>query len=193
MSSRILRLSPGMYNRFPSPVWAVVSTSHVTSFQSTLMGTRSFPIWIKDTMKTFSAKPHEVRRDWYVVDATGKTLGRLATEIARRLRGKHKPNYTPHVDTGDYIVVINAEKIRVTGNKLQNKMYHRYTGYIGNLKSISLEKLLQEAPERVLQYAVRGMLPRNSLGRKMLSKLKIFIGSEHRHEAQQPLPLDINV
>ncbi len=144
-------------------------------------------------MKTFSAKPHEVRRDWYVVDATGKTLGRLATEIARRLRGKHKPNYTPHVDTGDYIVVINAEKIRVTGNKLQNKMYHRYTGYIGNLKSISLEKLLQEAPERVLQYAVRGMLPRNSLGRKMLSKLKIFIGSEHKHEAQQPLPLDINV
>ena len=115
------------------------------------------------------------------------------SEIAKVLRGKHKPNYTPHVDTGDYIVVINAEKIRVTGNKLQNKMYHRYTGYIGNLKSISLEKLLQEAPERVLQYAVRGMLPRNSLGRKMLSKLKIFIGSEHRHEAQQPLPLDINV
>ena len=143
-------------------------------------------------MKTFSAKPHEVRRDWYVVDATGKTLGRLATEIARRLRGKHKPSYTPHVDTGDYIVVINAEKIRVTGNKLQNKMYHRYTGYIGNLKSISLEKLLQEAPERVLQYAVKGMLPRNSLGRKMLSKLRIFIGSEHKHEAQQPLPLDIN-
>ena len=144
-------------------------------------------------MKTFSAKPHEVRRDWYVVDATGKTLGRLATEIARRLRGKHKPNYTPHVDTGDYIIVVNAEKIRVTGNKLQNKMYHRYTGYIGNLKSISLEKLLQEAPERALQYAVRGMLPRNSLGRKMLSKLRVFAGSEHKHEAQQPLPLDINV
>ena len=144
-------------------------------------------------MKTFSAKPHEVRHDWYVVDAAGKTLGRLATEIARRLRGKHKPSYTPHVDTGDYIVVINAEKIRVTGNKLQNKMYHRYTGYIGNLKSISLEKLLQEAPERVLQYAVKGMLPRNSLGRKMLSKLRIFTGSEHKHEAQQPLPLDINV
>jgi large subunit ribosomal protein L13 len=143
-------------------------------------------------MKTFSAKPHEVRHDWYVVDAAGKTLGRLATEIARRLRGKHKPSYTPHVDTGDYIVVINAEKIRVTGNKLQNKMYHRHTGYIGNLKSISLEKLLQKAPERVLQYAVRGMLPRNSLGRKMLSKLRIFVGSEHKHAAQQPLPLDIN-
>ena len=117
-------------------------------------------------MKTFSAKPHEVRRDWYVVDATGKTLGRLSTEIARRLRGKHKPVYTPHVDTGDYIVVVNAEKIRVTGNKLKDKIYHRYTGYIGNLKSISLEQLLEEAPERALQYAVKGMLPRNPLGRK---------------------------
>jgi len=143
-------------------------------------------------MKTFSAKPHEVRRDWYVVDATGKTLGRLSTEIARRLRGKHKPVYTPHVDTGDYIVVVNAEKIRVTGNKLKDKMYHRYTGYIGNLKSISLEKLLEEAPERALQYAVKGMLPRNSLGRKMLSKLRVFVGPEHKHEAQQPLPLDID-
>ncbi len=143
-------------------------------------------------MKTFSAKPHEVRRDWYVVDATGKTLGRLSTEIARRLRGKHKPVYTPHVDTGDYIVVVNAEKIRVTGNKLKDKMYHRYTGYIGNLKSISLEKLLEEAPERALQYAVKGMLPRNPLGRKMLSKLRVFVGPEHTHEAQQPLPLDID-
>jgi len=143
-------------------------------------------------MKTFSAKPHEVHRDWYVVDATGKTLGRLSTEIARRLRGKHKPVYTPHVDTGDYIVVVNAEKIRVTGNKLKDKMYHRYTGYIGNLKSISLEKLLEEAPERALQYAVKGMLPRNSLGRKMLSKLRVFVGPEHKHEAQQPLPLDID-
>ena len=143
-------------------------------------------------MKTFSAKPHEVRRDWYVVDATGKTLGRLSTEIARRLRGKHKPVYTPHVDTGDYIVVVNAEKIRVSGNKLKDKMYHRYTGYIGNLKSISLEKLLEEAPERALQYAVKGMLPRNPLGRKMLSKLRVFVGPEHKHEAQQPLPLDID-
>ena len=143
-------------------------------------------------MKTFSAKPHEVHRDWYVIDATGKTLGRLSTEIARRLRGKHKPVYTPHVDTGDYIVVVNAEKIRVTGNKLKDKMYHRYTGYIGNLKSISLEKLMEEAPERALQYAVKGMLPRNPLGRKMLSKLRVFVGPEHKHEAQQPIPLDID-
>tara|TARA_B100000586_G_scaffold6333_1_gene4362 strand:- start:1466 stop:1900 length:435 start_codon:yes stop_codon:yes gene_type:complete len=144
-------------------------------------------------MKTFSAKPEEVTRDWYVIDATGKTLGRLSTEIARRLRGKHKPEYTPHVDTGDYIVVINAENIRVTGNKMQDKMYHRYTGYIGNLKSISLAKLLKHAPERVLKSSVKGMLPRNSLGRKMFSKLRVFSGPEHDHEAQQPIPLDINV
>ena len=143
-------------------------------------------------MKTFSAKPHEVNRDWYLVDATGKTLGRLSTEIALRLRGKHKPQYTPHVDTGDYIVVINAEKIRVTGNKLKDKMYHRYTGYVGNLKSMPLEKLLAQQPERVLQYAVKGMMPRNPLGRQMLSKLKIFSGPEHNHEAQQPIPLDIS-
>ncbi len=142
-------------------------------------------------MKTFSAKSEEVRRDWYVVDATGKTLGRLSTEIARRLRGKHKPEYTPHVDTGDYIVVVNAEKIRVTGNKMKDKMYHRYTGYIGNLKSIPLEKLMQQAPERALQYAVKGVLPRNPLGRKMLLKLRVFAGPEHRHAAQQPIPLDI--
>ena len=143
-------------------------------------------------MKTFSAKPEDVRRDWYLVDATNKTLGRLSTEIARRLRGKHKPEYTPHVDTGDYIVVVNADKIRVTGNKMKDKMYHRYTGYIGNLKSMSLEKLMDEHPERVLEYAVKGMLPRNPLGRKMLSKLRVFAGPEHQHEAQQPIPLDIN-
>ena len=143
-------------------------------------------------MKTFSAKPQEVRRDWYLVDATGKTLGRLSTEIARRLRGKHKPEYTPHVDTGDYIVVVNAEKIRVTGKKMQDKMYHRYTGYIGNLKSIPLGKLMEQHPERALQYAVKGMLPRNPLGRKMYSKLRVFAGPEHSHEAQQPIPLDIN-
>jgi large subunit ribosomal protein L13 len=149
-------------------------------------------------MKTFSAKSEEVRRDWYLVDATGKTLGRLSTEIARRLRGKHKPEYTPHVDTGDYIVVVNADKIRVTGNKMKDKMYHRYTGYIGNLKSIPLEKLMSDAPERALQYAVKGMLPRNPLGRtrnplgrKMYSKLRVFAGPEHNHEAQQPIPLDI--
>ena len=143
-------------------------------------------------MKTFSAKPAELRRDWYVVDATGKTLGRLSTEIARRLRGKHKPAYTPHVDTGDYIVVVNAEKIRVTGNKLKDKIYHRHTGYIGNLKSVSLQKLLDETPERAVQYAVKGMLPRGPLGRQMLSKLRVFAGPEHSHAAQQPIPLEVN-
>lgn len=143
-------------------------------------------------MKTFSAKPEEVRRDWYVVDATNKTLGRLSTEIARRLRGKHKPEYTPHVDTGDYIIVVNADKIRVTGKKLKDKMYHHHTGYIGNLKSMPLEKLLEKSPERALQYAVKGMLPRNPLGRKMLAKLRVFAGPEHKHEAQQPIPLEIN-
>lgn len=143
-------------------------------------------------MKTISAKPAEVRRDWYVVDATGKTLGRLSTEIARRLRGKHKPEYTPHVDTGDYIVVVNAEKIRVTGNKLKDKMYHRYTGYIGHLKSIPLEKLLEDAPERAVQNAVKGMLPRGPLGRKMLGKLRVYAGPEHSHSAQQPIPLEVN-
>jgi large subunit ribosomal protein L13 len=143
-------------------------------------------------MNTFSAKPAEVRRDWYVVDATGKTLGRLSTEIARRLRGKHKPEYTPHVDTGDYIIVVNAEKIRVTGNKLKDKMYHHHTGYIGHLKSIPLEKLLDEAPERAVQYAVKGMLPRGPLGRKMLTKLRVFAGPEHSHTAQQPIPLEVS-
>jgi len=143
------------------------------------------------TMRTFSAKPHEVRRDWYVVDAEGRTLGRLATEIARRLRGKHKPEYTPHVDTGDYIVVINAEKVRVTGNKLKDKMYHRFTGYVGNLKSESLETLLDRAPERVLELAIKGMLPRTPLGRVMLKKLKVVRGAEHPHQAQQPLPLEL--
>jgi large subunit ribosomal protein L13 len=142
-------------------------------------------------MTTVSAKPAEVRREWYLVDADGKTLGRLASEIARRLRGKHKPEYTPHVDTGDYIVVVNAEKIRVTGNKLTDKMYHYHTGYIGNLKSISLEKQLQKAPERVIETAVRGMMPRNPLGRAMLKKLKVFAGPEHRHAAQQPKALEI--
>ena len=142
-------------------------------------------------MTTVSTKPAEVRREWYVVDAEGKTLGRLASELARRLRGKHKAQYTPHVDTGDYIVVINAEKVRVTGNKRQDKMYHHHTGYIGNLKSINLEKLLDKAPERVLNHAVKGMLPRNPLGRAMLKKLRVYAGAEHCHQAQQPQPLDI--
>lgn len=143
-------------------------------------------------MKTFSAKPAEVRRDWYVVDATGKTLGRLSTEIASRLRGKHKPEYTPHVDTGDHIVVVNAEKVRVTGNKRKDKIYHHNTGYIGNLKSISFEKLIDEAPERVIQFAVKGMLPRGPLGRKMFSKLHVYAGPDHSHAAQQPIPLEVN-
>lgn len=142
-------------------------------------------------MTTVSAKPAEVRRDWYVVDAEGKTLGRMASEIARRLKGKHKPIYTPHVDTGDYVVVINAEKLRVTGNKMQDKMYYHHTGYVGNLKSINLAKLLEKAPERVLETAVKGMLPRNPLGRAMFRKLKVYAGSEHPHTAQQPKPLDI--
>jgi large subunit ribosomal protein L13 len=140
---------------------------------------------------TVSAKPAEIRRDWYLVDAEGKTLGRLASEIARRLKGKHKPIFTPHIDTGDYIVVINAEKVAVTGNKLKDKMYHQHTGYIGNLKSISLEKQLQKAPERVLETAVKGMLPRNPLGRAMMKKLRIFAGPEHTHQAQQPKPLEL--
>jgi large subunit ribosomal protein L13 len=140
---------------------------------------------------TVSAKPAEIRRDWYLVDAEGKTLGRLASEIARRLKGKHKPIFTPHIDTGDYIVVINAEKVAVTGNKLKDKMYHHHTGYIGNLKSISLEKQLQKAPERVLETAVKGMLPRNPLGRAMMKKLRIFAGPEHTHQAQQPKPLEL--
>ena len=143
-------------------------------------------------MKTFSAKPAEVSRDWYVVDATNKTLGRLSTEIARRLRGKHKPEYTPHVDTGDYIVVVNAEKVRVTGNKLKDKIYHHHTGYIGNLKSIPLQKMLDEHPERVIEKAVKGMLPRGPLGRQMYSKLRVFAGPEHTHAAQQPIPLEVN-
>ena len=140
---------------------------------------------------TVSAKPAEVRREWLLVDADGKTLGRLASEIARRLKGKHKPIFTPHVDTGDYVVVVNAGKVAVTGNKLKDKMYHHHTGYIGNLKSISLEKQLQKAPERVLETAVRGMLPRNPLGRAMMKKLRIFAGPEHTHQAQQPKPLEI--
>lgn len=143
-------------------------------------------------MKTFSAKTEEVERDWYVVDAEGKALGRLATEIALRLRGKHKPEYTPHVDTGDYIVVINAEKIGVTGNKEKDKMYHHHTGYIGNLKSVSLGKLRETYPERIIQSAVKGMLPKNSLGRSMFKKMKVFVGAEHTHQAQQPKVLEIN-
>ncbi len=140
---------------------------------------------------TPSAKPAEVRRAWYLVDAEGKTLGRLASELARRLRGKHKPQYTPHIDTGDCLVVVNAAKIRVTGNKLKDKTYYWHSGYVGHLKSISLEKLLQKAPEQVIEHAVKGMLPRGPLGRAMFKKLHVYAGPEHRHQAQQPQPLDI--
>ena len=142
-------------------------------------------------MKTFSAKPHEVRREWLLVDAEGKTLGRLASEIARRLRGKHKPEFTPHVDTGDYVVVVNAEKVAVTGRKMTDKVYYRHTGYIGNMKSITLEKQLASHPERVIQTAVKGMLPKNPLGRAMIKKLKIYAGTEHPHAAQQPRALEL--
>lgn len=140
-------------------------------------------------MKTFSAKPAEVKRDWYVVDATDRTLGRLATEIARRLRGKHKPEYTPHVDTGDYIVVVNAEKVRVTGRKSEQKMYYQHTGYVGHMKSRSFEQMIDKHPERILQLAIKGMMPKNALGRAMLRKLKVYAGPEHVHSAQQPTPL----
>ena len=140
-------------------------------------------------MKTISAKPASVKRDWYLIDAEGKTLGRMAAAIATRLRGKHKPEYTPHVDTGDYIVVINADKVRVTGNKAKDKIYHSHTGYPGGLKSISFEKLMEKAPERTIQSAVRGMLPKGPLGRVMFKKLKVYAGTEHPHIAQQPQEL----
>ncbi|AMO74678.1 MULTISPECIES: 50S ribosomal protein L13 [Pseudomonas] len=142
-------------------------------------------------MKTFTAKPETVKRDWFVVDAAGLTLGRLATEIATRLRGKHKPEYTPHVDTGDYIVVINAEQVRVTGAKATDKMYYHHSGFPGGIKSINFEKLIAKAPERVIEIAVKGMLPKNPLGRDMYRKLKVYKGANHPHTAQQPQELKI--
>lgn len=142
-------------------------------------------------MKTFSAKPETVKRDWFVIDAAGQTLGRLATEIALRLRGKHKPEYTPHVDTGDYIVVINAEQIHVTGAKATDKKYYSHTGFPGGIKEISFDKLVIKAPERIIETAVKGMLPKNPLGRAMYRKLKVYKGSEHPHTAQQPQELKI--
>lgn len=142
-------------------------------------------------MKTFSAKAHEVKRDWYVIDASDKVLGRLATEIARRLRGKHKAEYTPHVDTGDYIVVTNAEKVVVTGRKFKEKMYYHHTGFPGGIKSISFDKLQASHPARIIERAVKGMLPKNPLGREMYRKLKIYVGNEHPHTAQQPKQLEI--
>ncbi len=142
-------------------------------------------------MKTFVAKPETVKREWFVVDATDKTLGRLATEIARRLRGKHKPEYTPHVDTGDYIVVVNADKVTVTGNKGENKMYYRHTGYPGGLKETNFNKLQAHKPEMIIEKAVKGMLPKGPLGRAMFRKLKVYAGAEHKHAAQQPSVLDV--
>ena len=142
-------------------------------------------------MKTFTAKPETVTRDWFVVDAAGQTLGRLATEIASRLRGKHKPEYTPHVDTGDYIIVVNAEKVHVTGKKFTDKMYHSHSGFPGGIKSISFDKLIQRKPEMVIEAAVKGMLPKGPLGRAMFRKLKVYAGAEHAHAAQQPQVLDI--
>jgi ribosomal protein L13, bacterial type len=142
-------------------------------------------------MTTVFAHPETVRRDWYVVDASGKTLGRLATQLALRLRGKHKPQYTPHVDTGDHIIVLNADKIAVTGNKLEDKTYYWHTGAIGGIKSRTLDKMLQQHPERVIEIAVKGMLPKNTLGRAMFKKLHVFTGDKHPHAAQQPKPLDL--
>ncbi len=142
-------------------------------------------------MKTFTAKPESVQRDWYVVDAAGKTLGRIATEIALRLRGKHKPEYTPHVDTGDQIIVVNADKVTVTGNKAKNKMYYSHSGFPGGIKEINFEKLLDKKPEMVLETAIKGMLPKGPLGRAMFRKLKVYAGAEHQHAAQQPQVLDI--
>lgn len=140
-------------------------------------------------MKTYAVKASEIEREWFVVDAEGKTLGRLASEIAKILKGKHKPIYSPHLDVGDYIIVINAEKVRVTGRKLDQKFYHRHSGYPGGLKSISLRDQLARHPTRVLKSAVRGMLPKNRLGRRMIKKLKIYAGKEHPHQAQQPKEL----
>ena len=142
-------------------------------------------------MKTFTATPETVTRDWFVVDADGKTLGRIATEIATRLRGKHKPEYTPHVDTGDYIIVINAEKVTVTGNKAKGKTYYSHSGFPGGIKQISFEKLQAHKPEMIIEKAVKGMLPKGPLGRAMFRKLKVYAGAEHNHTAQQPQVLDI--
>ena len=142
-------------------------------------------------MKTFSAKPQTVKRDWYIIDATDKVLGRLATEVAHRLRGKHKAEFTPHVDTGDYIVIINADKVRVTGNKELAKTYYKHSGFIGGMKATTVQKMRQRAPERIIEIAVKGMLPKNPLGRAMFRKLKVYSGAEHNHQAQQPQVLEI--
>ncbi|MGP1956836.1 MAG: 50S ribosomal protein L13 [Arsenophonus sp. NC-PE1-MAG3] len=142
-------------------------------------------------MKTFTAKPETVKRNWYVIDADGKILGRLATEVAHRLRGKHKAEYTPHVDTGDYIIIVNAKNVAITGNKREDKIYYRHTGYIGGIKQATFEEMIARHPERVIEIAVKGMLPKGPLGRAMYSKMKVYAGSNHKHAAQQPQVLDI--
>ncbi|MCK8826207.1 50S ribosomal protein L13 [Natroniella acetigena] len=142
-------------------------------------------------MSTYMAKPEEIDREWHIVDLKGKTLGRAASEIAKVLRGKHKPIYTPHVDTGDYVIVINAEQVHLTGNKLEQKLYHKHSRYPGGLKSTPYGELLKKKPELVIEHAVKGMLPKNRLGRKMLKKLKVYAGTEHPHQAQQPKELEI--
>ena len=141
--------------------------------------------------RTYVTKPEDIQRNWYVVDASGRTLGRLASEVAQIVRGKHKPIFSPSVDVGDYVIVVNAEKVRVTGRKLDQKIYHRHSGYPGGLKQVSLRRMLEEHPTRVIEHAVAGMLPKNRLGRKMMKKLKVYAGSTHPHEAQQPEPLDL--
>jgi large subunit ribosomal protein L13 len=141
--------------------------------------------------RTYVTKPEDIQRNWYVVDASGQTLGRLASEIARIVRGKHKPIYSPAADVGDFVIVINADKVHVTGRKLDQKMYYRHSGYPGGLKEVSLRRMLEEHPTRVIEHAVRGMLPKTRLGQRMIKKLKVYAGSDHPHQAQQPEPLDL--
>jgi large subunit ribosomal protein L13 len=170
----------------PKRLSRVTLTGDEDAYYTSRLSARRTPAFKGQEMKTISAKPHEVKRDWLVVDATGQVLGRLASQIASRLRGKHKAVYTPHVDTGDYIVVINVEKLRVTGNKAEQKIYYRHSGYPGGLYSTTFSKLQASHPERVLEHAVKGMLPKGPLGSAMFRKLKIYAGSEHPHTAQQP-------
>ncbi len=151
----------------------------------------TYNLYMVSLMKTFTAKPETVKRNWYVVDADGKILGRLATEVAHRLRGKHKAEYTPYVDTGDYIIIVNAKKIAVTGNKREDKIYYRHTGYIGGIKQATFEEMIARHSERVIEIAVKGMLPKGPLGRAMYRKMKVYAGSNHNHAAQQPHVLDI--
>ena len=194
-SNRAFFLCPalGALTPFQLTLAGLIRTIRALFFWKGMASPAPFPLpaGSVDEMKTFSAKPQDVDRRWILIDADGKTLGRLASEIAKRLRGKHKPEYTPHVDTGDYIVVINAEKLRVTGNKSADKVYYRHSGYIGGLKATNFERMIQRKPVRVLETAVRGMLPKNPLGRAMFRKLRVYAGPNHPHAAQQPevLPL----